>query len=60
MMDRQNGKILFECDDCPDVLETGESDFGEAWDMAKSDGWRTRKFGNVWKHRCPKCSEVRR
>lgn len=59
MMDRQHGKIVFECDACGDTLETGEREFSDAWDMAKSDGWRVRKIepSNVWVHSCPKCAE---
>ena len=30
MLDRQHGKIVFECDSCNEVLETETRDFDEA------------------------------
>ena len=58
MIDRQRGKIFFECDTCGEVLESGTGDFSSAWDFAKEDGWRARKNGDVWTHACPDCRTV--
>lgn len=55
MIDRQDGKILFECDQCDEVWDSGTSDFQEAWAAAKREGWRTRKIGTEWVHACPSC-----
>ena len=55
MIDRQGGDIVFECDTCGEVLESGTADFGSAWNHAKREGWRTRKIGTEWVHACSKC-----
>ena len=55
MIDRQGGDIVFECDTCGEVLESGTADFGSAWNYAKREGWRARKIGTEWVHACPKC-----
>ena len=41
--DRQGGQIVFECDECPAVLETEESGFLAALDVLREAGWRSRK-----------------
>ena len=55
MLDRQHGKIVFECDDCGAVLETGESDFSDAVSAMRDAGWTSRKIGDVWTHKCEEC-----
>lgn len=56
MMDRQHGKIVWECDGCHEVLETGESDFHEALGVLRDEGWLSRQVANmVWCHYCPEC-----
>ena len=55
MIDRQHGKILVECDSCDQVLDTETSDFDEARELMKREGWRIRKIAEVWLHGCPKC-----
>lgn len=56
MIDRQNGKILIECDSCDEVFdgELGE-EFAAVWASAKRDGWRSRKVADEWLHGCEKC-----
>lgn len=56
MIDRQNGKILIECDSCDEVFE-GEpgEEFAAVWASAKRDGWRLRKVADEWLHGCEKC-----
>ena len=54
--DRDTGEITFRCDvsGC-----TGESTydsggvFGEAWTLAKADGWKTQRQDDGWFHACP-------
>lgn len=58
-MDRQHGKVVFECDSCDEVLETGVRDFQVAWAMASDEGWTSRKHGDVWLHGCPNCGETK-
>jgi hypothetical protein len=55
MLDRQKGKFVVECDSCPEVLDTETSDFPEALDMMKREGWNIRKIAGEWLHGCPKC-----
>lgn len=56
MIDRQHGKILIECDSCPEVFEGDQDeDFTTVWNSAKRDGWSTRKIADEWLHGCPKC-----
>lgn len=43
MIDRSYGKLVFECDSCPEVLETDTADFSEAWEQARADGWKSKK-----------------
>ena len=57
MLDRQHGKIIFECDTCADTLDTGTTDFNEARETMRQDGWHARKFGEDWIHACPDCGE---
>jgi hypothetical protein len=56
MIDRQHGKLLFECDSCGEVFDGESGEFSEVWAAAKRDGWRTRKMGDEdWVHSCPNC-----
>lgn len=60
MLDRVHGRIVFECDDCGDPLETDETDFAEAMQMMRDEGWKSVKYGDVWQHRCAGCSRTAR
>ncbi|MBW7966777.1 hypothetical protein [Bradyrhizobium sp. BR 10261] len=55
MMDRQRGKILFECDSCDEVLHTDAREFDEAREQLRSEGWYVRKICGEWMHGCPNC-----
>lgn len=55
MIDRQHGKIIFECDCCPETFESETADFNEAWTAAKAEGWRSKKVAEEWLHSCGKC-----
>lgn len=55
MIDRQHGKLIFECDSCDQVFEPETADFVEAWNSAKESGWRSQKIADVWLHGCPTC-----
>lgn len=54
---REGREIYFECDAakgrCAEVCETGTSDFSEALDTAKQEGWKVKKVGDQWEHYCP-------
>lgn len=50
------GEGLFHCDECPEHIETNESDFTAALERAKRHGWRgfvgpDKKYA----HACPVC-----
>jgi predicted RNA-binding Zn-ribbon protein involved in translation (DUF1610 family) len=55
MLDRQHGKIIFECDVCGDTLESDTRDFNEALLTLKNESWSARKIGSDWVHSCPEC-----
>jgi hypothetical protein len=57
MLDRQGGKIIFECDVCGETFDTDERDFVEAKGKFDEEGWRARKIGSDWVHNCPDCTE---
>jgi hypothetical protein len=59
MLDRQHGKIVFECDSCNEVLETETSNFVEALTILKREEWDARKIGAQWIHTCPECKRNR-
>jgi hypothetical protein len=53
VIDRQHGKIVFECDACDKTFEGETDDFKEEWAVAKGAGWKARKVGADWLHLCP-------
>jgi hypothetical protein len=58
VIDRQDGKIVWECDSCEETFSwpaTGDGAFKEGWAAAKAEGWRTRKVGDEWVHGCERC-----
>lgn len=60
MIDRPhyNGPISFQCDGCPEVLETHCEDFGGAAAKMKAAGWRPKlDAAGEWSHFCPECSK---
>lgn len=60
MIQRQDGQVVFECDTCPEELETEEDDFHAALAVFKRDGWRAEKVGSEWVHTCPSCVQDER
>ena len=50
-----HGKIALSCDGCPETYEATATEFREALDEAKAEGWRAYKVGNDWEHLCPDC-----
>jgi len=56
MLDREYGKIVFECDECGAAYHTDSRDFDDAWSDAKDDGWLAYKEGGSWCHSCPDCA----
>jgi hypothetical protein len=56
MIDRQGGRLIFECDSCAATFEGAKGDdFNEAWGAAKSEGWKAQKIGQTWIHACSDC-----
>jgi len=56
MIHRNHGDISFECDFCEETFDTNQADWNTAWNMAKRDGWRSKKVDSQWEHFCPKCN----
>lgn len=47
---------MFQCDECPDYLDTEEPDMRAALEIVKRRGWRTyRGPDREWAHSCPSC-----
>jgi hypothetical protein len=57
MIYQHDGRFVFECDGCSARFEHAEDEGGltAAWVAARRDGWRARKIGGEWEHKCPKC-----
>jgi hypothetical protein len=55
MLDRQKGEIVFCCDVCGETLEARTSNFDEANNLLKLEGWRAIKRGEEWDHYCDEC-----
>lgn len=60
MMTRTHGHLVFECDACGEVLETGKTDFVEALGVLRAANWVSRKTGDDWDHRCDECADARK
>jgi hypothetical protein len=52
MLDRQKGKLVFECDACGECLYTECRDFVEALYSMRTNDWTAIKIGDVWVHNC--------
>ena len=55
MLDKQKGDIVFECDRCGEVFDSGASNFDAARGALKMEGWKARKIADVWCHYCRDC-----
>lgn len=56
---KDGSAYVIHCDECPEDIETGESDFNEAREMAARAGWRTYKGpDDKWANSCPACVET--
>lgn len=55
MIERQHGRIQFQCDRCFAVLDTDTKDFDEARAIAKREDWTFLKTGDEWLHKCGAC-----
>jgi hypothetical protein len=53
---RNHREIVFECDNCNELIETGEEEFHPAYQLAKDEGWKAQKSGSEWVHYCPDCT----
>lgn len=51
--------IIYECDACPEAIETDEEDWNPALTRMKEAGWASRKMVDEWMHFCPICKAKR-
>jgi hypothetical protein len=58
-VDRQYGRIIFECDRCSDPYETPDRHFDKAIARIKDEGWLVTKDGEMWVHICPNCIDLK-
>lgn len=51
------GDIVFECDGCHAMLETGTSNFEAARNLLRRQRWKPRRKSakDDWLHCCPDC-----
>ena len=53
---REDGKIIIECDSCPEIHEGEPGDeFETVWSGAKREGFIARKVAGEWLHGCARC-----
>lgn len=55
MLRRERGKIVFECDDCGEIMDSGTADFADALEELRKEGWRPVQREGVWEHMCSDC-----
>lgn len=57
-IDRQHNKVIFICDECDDDFETGETNFFEALNRVKEEGWIVKRNDDdtEWLHICASCT----
>jgi hypothetical protein len=59
MMTYEYGDIVFECDGCSELLETGTSSWDGGQSCLHQQGWKAVKVGEGWEHICPDCRRER-
>lgn len=61
-LDTQHGKFIFICDDCGDDHNTNESEFFEALNRIKEEGWLVTRDNadEMWIHICKECTDTNR
>lgn len=53
------GKGSYSCDECPEHIDTEETEFEECRRVLAEKGWRTFKGPDkLWAHACPSCTEA--
>ena len=52
---RREDTCTFVCDDCGVEHQLDGTDFFDALEAAKDDGWRARQESGDWVHLCPDC-----
>lgn len=57
MLDRQHGRLVFECDACGQTLDTETREFNEALRMMRDASWRAQQVGGDWVHTCAGCAD---
>ena len=53
---RDHNDIVFECDTCNELLETGTSSWESARNILHRNDWRPYKVKEAWLHRCNECA----
>jgi hypothetical protein len=53
--EKNGGRWRFQCDACPEAIDTNCSDFHEALGVAKSEGFVAYQQGGMWFHACENC-----
>jgi hypothetical protein len=53
--EKNGGRWRFQCDDCPEAIDTNQSDFNDALAEAKAEGFVAYNQGGMWFHKCGGC-----
>lgn len=58
--EKVGGRWRFQCDQCPEAVDTASGDFNEALAEAKSEGFRPYTLAGEWFHACADCDRSKR
>jgi hypothetical protein len=58
-VDRQQGWLVFLCDDCSAAIHPQTGDWRDAWATARRNGWSRSEIDDVWIHSCPTCTQAK-
>ena len=60
-IEKQHGHVIFICDECGDDFNTDETDFLEALQAVKDEGWLVQRNNEdtEWMHICNECASGR-
>jgi hypothetical protein len=59
MVTYEYGDIVFECDGCSELLETGTGNWEAGQSCLHQQGWKAVSVGEGWEHICPGCRRER-
>lgn len=58
--ENNGGRWRFQCDRCPEAIDTDRADWNEAFAEAKAEGFVAFRRDGMWFHYCRSCKESQR